>query len=1343
MERSVVYSQPLTSAQRGMWMADMIAAKGSTYIIAEAIELPGPINEKLFIRALLNVAQEAEVLRSRFVETPEGPLQEILPDIRGEFPVIDVSEGPDPRGTAEDWMYEKIRTPVNFKTDQLWQNALFKLGPDNYLWYHAGHHVVFDGYSASIIVARVSELYSAMVEGRDPTPSTFLPASNLKEQEDAYRESPQYQKDEKHWLEYLDDYPDPVTLSLRPSRPPSGDYGGFINRTLHFNEERSRTLEAIAKARGATLPQALVALVAAYIMQVTGVKDLVLGMPIGGRGNKIMRQTPGMVANAAVLRFKRDDDSDFGSLLDQSKRAMRGALRHQQYRYEDLRKLFGKYENSQQVARLGVNIEPFDYGLSFGGVMARNVNLSNGAMEDLTVFAFHRQDGNGFVFKFDANPALYTRIELDRHINLFDRLASSLMAAPDAGLESHDLFGEDDVAEAKARYRSVKRSWPRNHISDMLEFSLSHHAERKLISDLEGDYDSADFAQDVRELADTLRQQGAAEGQLVGVALPRDRRMVVALFAIAATGAAWLPLDIYGPRERLQTILDDARPVAVLVDNTDEPDGLLDITTDKLIRLDFKPHFARDVSVVTPANVPDTPAPEQIVPEGTAYVSYTSGTTGKPKGVIIPHTALANFLYSMAELLPFNDSTRLLTVTTITFDIATLELVLPILVGGSLVIATKDQVLDPAGLTNRLLTQNVNTLQATPTLWQSLIAVNGGMALSNKVLLTGGEALPGHLAARMIELTDTAYNVYGPTETTIWSTWRRLNSDDREDPTVGWPLGNTDILILDEHQRLVPDGIIGELAIGGAGVATGYLNRPELTTERFIPTPEKLGVGRIYRTGDLAVRDTNGVLHVIGRTDDQVKIRGMRIEPGEVESALVALPEISQSAVVVEKDSTGGSAQLAAYLVAADKQQPLDIASVRQALRARVTSQMVPTKMAAVDSLPRMPSGKLDRRALKNIEVEAVEESGSGEYVAPRNESEQILADIWCEVLQLEKVDVTASFFDLGGDSLKVLQFVSELHRRGYDVPIGQVFTVPTIESLAPWFDKGSSQQADPLADLLPVRPTGSQPAIFCIHPVVGVSWAFAALAEQLPEDRPVYALQHARPVLDGSPYSSMEALAQHHLESMRSVQPSGPYNIVGWSMGGLLGYHIVKLLKEAGEEVESFTMLDAYPYRKGAENIPLERGDSIQAALDFLAIKLPEGTPTPDSLADLADLILEEALENVPENVRPSAEVLDRLATDLKQIVLYNMDLVRYFHPDRVEGNMLFIRADERLGSGTNDLLLDNEDEWAQFFDGDVEYKHIDCRHQDMLHPNNAAKIADLLVAYMDSATTSQKVAQ
>lgn len=1317
---------PLTTAQRGLWIGSQLAPPGSTFNIAEAVEIAGEIDPDLFVQALRQVSEEAENTRVRIVPTPDGPMQQIVPTVRADFPVVDVSAEPDPEQAALAWMRPRILNRLDLEQDPLWISALLILGPQRFMWFQCCHHITLDGFAAGLLAARLAEIYTALVEKRRPEPNGFLPLVTLIEQEQSYRASERRETDRRYWLEQLREVPEAPTLSARLDRRSDGVVradGGFIRRSWTIPPEMVERLRSLARANGATLPQGLTAILAAYVFRMTGREDFVVGMPMTGRGSRILRQVPGLAANVVALRFRPGPQTSFLDLLEQSRRAFQGALRHQHFRYEDLRRELGFHELNQHLARFSVNIEPFDYSLNFAGATTRNHNLSNGAMEDLTVFVFDRQDGKGLRMDFDASPDLYTPEELEAHLERVERLLSAVLDEPEATLPTHDLIGADERQRWACQAGEVVRIWRTGDVADIVRDKAAGRSAGTAIIDGHGALSYQALAADVDRLRQILLDQRIGPGHLVGVMLPRDRRVVTALLAIAGSGAAWLPLDADGPAERLHTILADAAPALLIMGEEMRAD-----VPAALPRLVLPTEGGASIFHTNVAAFPTR------IPAGTAYVTYTSGTTGRPKGVVVSHRNLTNLLLSMQEILNFGRTERLLAVTTLTFDIAMLELLLPLVAGATVVIASREEARDPRRIAAAIRRHGVTALQATPTLWQAILGADQGEALRGLLLMSGGEALPGHLAERLFRLGHSLHNLYGPTETTIWSTAWRIAEEDLPHPPIGVPIANTRLHILDPYGVELPDGVIGELAIAGDGVASGYLGQPSLTAERFLPDPIADGAGSLlYRTGDRALRDAHGVVRTLGRTDDQVKIKGVRVELAEIESALLRQSGVEQAAVVLER--TSDAAALVAYLVPRDRTAPLDPASLRRLLSTLLLPQMIPARFHYLEALPRTANGKLDRRALPRLDQDASGKKTG--HMPPRTPTELMLARVWESVLGIQNVGIHDNFFDVGGDSLSALRLITALAELGADLSVGHLFTEPTIAGLVPLFE-GKADSSGFLDTLLPIRTSGDAKPLFCIHPVLGVSWSFTTLAPHLPPQHPIYGLQDISLLQSEPRPHSLDALVQAYLDRIRSVQPTGPYHLIGWSMGGLIAHGLAARLRADGETVALLALLDSYPFL-GTVAAPgdMEETVLIRAAMDFLKLQPEggEGGALPESLDALTERIAAAAdLDALPATLGSEIGSVPDFINRLRDVTLQNLNFARSYRLGHVDADALFLRAARRGGDGADAVIHDTPEVWRSHLGGTLTIRDVDCRHQDMLVAAHAAQIGSLITAHLEA---------
>lgn len=686
------------------------------------------------------------------------------------------------------------------------------------------------------------------------------------------------------------------------------------------------------------------------------------------------------------------------------------------------------------------------------------------------------------------------------------------------------------------------------------------HADREAVVASDGRLTYRDLAIRVAGLARRLEESGVRAGSLVGICMPRGADELTAMLAVLTIGAAYVPLDPSQPAHRLAMILDDAQPPLVITRQRQSlPDrGIATLTVGD----------GTDSPGGTPTEPTWTPCGS---PEALAYVLFTSGSTGRPKGVEIPRRAVSNLLAAMVRRPGLRESDVLLAVSTSMFDIAVLEMFGPLCVGGTVHIVDSETIRDGRLLRAVLEREPVSVMQATPTMWHML--VEAGWSGDGRLrMLVGGEPLSPHLARQLLRRGEV-WNMYGPTETTVWSTCKRI--DDPDQITIGRPIDNTDIHVLDESGAVLPRGITGELGIGGAGLARGYLGRPDLTAERFIQNPAGPPGARIYRTGDLVELLDNGELRYLGRSDQQIKIRGFRVELGEIEHALTDLDCVSR-AVVVKWEPAGATPVLVAYVVPSPG-AAFDPHELSGQLRERLPHYMVPGRFIRMSSFPLTVNRKIDRTSLPDP-VEALDDSQRRpRNTSPGTDTEKRVYRIWSEVLSRPNIALDDDFFDLGGQSILAVRICDRIHRAlAVDLPVAALLDHRTISDLSAHIDglraAGGAQQ---WSSVVPISVGGSDPAIFCVSGIGGNPMTFLDLADAIGAQRPFYGLQHQG--VDGRrrPYRSIEEMARAFVSDIRAVQNTGPYILAGYSGGGLAAFEAARLMTADGDDVPLVILLD------------------------------------------------------------------------------------------------------------------------------------------------------------------------
>ncbi|WP_426414313.1 non-ribosomal peptide synthetase DhbF [Bacillus subtilis] len=1027
----------LTGAQTGIWFAQQLDPDNPIYNTAEYIEINGLINIALFEEALRHVIKEAESLHVRFGENMDGPWQMINPSPDVQLHVIDVSSEPDPEKTALNWMKADLAKPVDLGYDPLFNEALFIAGPDRFFWYQRIHHIAIDGFGFSLIAQRVASTYTALIKGQTAKSRSFGSLQAILEEDTDYRGSEQYEKDRQFWLDRFADAPEVVSLADRAPRTSNS----FLRHTAYLPPSDVNALKEAARYFSGSWHEVMIAVSAVYVHRMTGSEDVVLGLPMMGRIGSASLNVPAMVMNLLPLRLTVSSSMSFSELIQQISREIRSIRRHHKYRHEELRRDLKLIGENHRLFGPQINLMPFDYGLDFAGARGTTHNLSAGPVDDLSINVYDRTDGSGLRIDVDANPEVYSESDIKLHQQRILQLLQTASAGENMLIGQMELLLPEEKEKVISKWNETAKSEKLVSLQDMFEKQAVLTPERiaLMCDDIQVNYRKLN--EEANRLARLLIEKGIGPEQFVALALPRSPEMVASMLGVLKTGAAYLPLDPEFPADRISYMLEDAKPsciitteeiAASLPDDLAVPELVLDQAVTQEIIKRYSPEN-QDVSVSL-----DHPA----------YIIYTSGSTGRPKGVVVTQKSLSNFLLSMQEAFSLGEEDRLLAVTTVAFDISALELYLPLISGAQIVIAKKETIREPQALAQMIENFDINIMQATPTLWHALVTSEPEKLRGLRVLV-GGEALPSGLLQALQDLHCSVTNLYGPTETTIWSAAAFLEEGLKGVPPIGKPIWNTQVYVLDNGLQPVPPGVVGELYIAGTGLARGYFHRPDLTAERFVADPYGPPGTRMYRTGDQARWRADGSLDYIGRADHQIKIRGFRIELGEIDAVLANHPHIEQAAVVVREDQPGDK-RLAAYVVA---DAAIDTAELRRYMGASLPDYMVPSAFVEMDELPLTPNGKLDRKALP-----APDFSTSVSDRAPRTPQEEILCDLFAEVLGLARVGIDDSFFELGGHSLLAARLMSRIREvMGAELGIAKLFDEPTVAGLAAHLDLAQS----------------------------------------------------------------------------------------------------------------------------------------------------------------------------------------------------------------------------------------------------------------------------------------------
>ncbi|MEV0401886.1 amino acid adenylation domain-containing protein [Actinoallomurus sp. NPDC050550] len=1012
---------PLSFAQRRLWFLDQFEGRGATYTMPLALRLTGDLDVDALRAALTDVVDRHEVLRTVYPQVDGEPWQMVLDDPHPELRVIET--GDVAAALAEDAAYG-----FDLASEIPVRAHLYATGPGEHVLLVVLHHIAADGWSFAPLARDLICAYAARAEGRPPgwEPLPVQYADYALWQPDALGSEDDPGSliacQVAYWRATLDGLPDQLDLPADRPRPAQASYeGGQV--PVEIDAELRAGLAALARREQCSVFMVVHAALATLLTRLGAGTDIPIGTPIAGRTDQAVDDLVGMFVNTLVLRTGLSGNPTFRELIARVREADLAAYQHQDLPFEHLVEILNPPRSTARhplfQVMLAFQNNPRAH-LTLPGLTAEPLHLHAGTAK----FDLHFVLGDELSGVLEYATDLFDRETAETIAARFVRLLRAVVANPDARV------GDIDVLDAQERHRVLEawnatdRPFPEVTPVELFEAQVARTPDAPaLVAGTLADPDTAvtfTYARlndEAHRLARHLiEEHGAGPERLIALALPRTAELVVAVLAVHKAGAAYLPIDTRFPADRIAMMVDDARPVAAVTCETTAhvlPAGL------PQVRL--------------PLRLDDSSAPRcprRTLPEHPAYVIYTSGSTGRPKGVVVPHGTVTNLLDSMAERVPLTSEDTLVAVTTVGFDISVVEIYLPLLAGARIRLAREEEVADPVRL-DRIIA-DATVMQATPTLWQELIDLPG---LDGLRVLVGGEALPAGLAQALLNRGCPVLNLYGPTETTIWSTYAPIDAAKAARPPIGRPLGNTRVYVLDAALRPVPPGVPGELYIAGAGLARGYLGRPDLTAERFVADP--YGPGRMYRTGDLARHLPDGRIEYLGRVDHQVKVRGFRIELGEIEAVLTAHDSVSQAVAVVREDRPGDR-RVTAYVVGA-----VDAGELRKSAGQSLPDYMVPSAIVTLDALPLTPNGKVDRRALPVPDITA---SSRG----PRTPVEEVLCGVFAEVLGTVSVGVDDGFFDLGGDSLLATRVVARVRSvLGVELPVRALFETPTVAGLA------------------------------------------------------------------------------------------------------------------------------------------------------------------------------------------------------------------------------------------------------------------------------------------------------
>ena len=1034
-----------TEAQLEIWLSSQQSVEANcAYNEISSLEFKGDLNPSHLRTAIDSVFRRNASLRTTF--SADGQTAIVGTEVRYDFEVSDWSDrdGADLDHALTGVIKKQGELPFDLVNGPLVRFVLQKISDDHHKLTFTAHHIVLDGWSLSVFCRDLGHFYDVAM-GRQPKalpePHQYDQYADAMQQ---YHDSDQRAADEAYWRDTFNDCIPVLDLPIQSRRPTLRTYRGRRHDHV-FSDHLVKRIREISAKNGCSLFNGMLAAFSAFVSRISGADDFCIGIPTAGQSAMQTHELIGHCVNTMPLRTQVDGSLAFDEYMKRARSNFLTAYEHQRLSFGALLSLLAPPRDPSRPPLVSVsfNVDPVIEAneIGFAGLDVQ-VQVEPRRFENFEWFINGViQKDNSVEMQVQYNADLYSAEAMQFYLEGFETFLTAIAQNPSRPISDYPVASIAQRQKMIVQWNDTEMAYPTDSTLHQ-EFArqAAMTPDRVAVEFEDTALTYAQVESRSNQIARFLRQNGVNQGDLVGICVERSEQMLVNLYGIMKAGAGYVPLDPAYPTDRLQYMCDHS--------------GLSLIVTQSSLKArvaEFgKPQIEIDSNASSIDQLDSSPVANSVSPSDICYVIYTSGSTGKPKGVQVPHGPVVNFLYSMQREPGFGADDSLLAVTTLSFDIAVLELYLPTISGGRVVVLDSATAADGNKLIDQISTHNISLLQATPATWRLLIQ-SGWTGKSDLKVLCGGEPMPADLVGPLLQRCGELWNMYGPTETTVWSAVFQI-TDEHAPILIGKPIGNTQIYLLDSNGNEVPAGCEGELFIGGAGVTLGYRNRPDLTDERFIANPYRNPFAdyvsdRIYKTGDIAQYRLDGNLEFLRRNDKQVKVRGFRIELGEIESNLKSHPAVQQNVVIVREDSPGDT-RLAAYLVLKPGTQ-VSQAELRAHLRESVPPYMVPQNFVTLDAMPQTNNGKIDYKQLPKPSVDPSNESESSSGESPNSPAEIYMADIWKEVLEQDDVFVDDTFFDIGGHSLLVMQVIAKVHD-ATDIKLGpQDFLVNTLGQLA------------------------------------------------------------------------------------------------------------------------------------------------------------------------------------------------------------------------------------------------------------------------------------------------------
>jgi surfactin family lipopeptide synthetase A len=1297
----------LSFAQQQVWLHAQLAADVPLYHEVLILERTGPLDRAALERSFGEILRRHEILRTSFPSVDGTAIPTVAEHQRMELSLMELGALPERERAAEVLRIasEEVRQPFDVSNGPLMRVRLLGLSKhglpqENYLLVITLHNLVADEWSLNVVARELDVLYQAYSAGEtSPLSELTVQYADRVHWHRSWFQGDVLEQHIAYWRKRLAGIPAVIELPTDRPRPPVQGFRG-ARESFELSKGLSESLNELTENEGASLFETLLAAFQTLLARYTGQSDIVVGAIVPGREG-VGADPIGPFAHTVLIRTDVESDPTFRELLWRVRDLSRRDCEYQSMPFD---RLVSELQPEREPSRNPLFQVLFSLipaasvaQLAWG---TANFEVDSGATKvDLELQLSSRPEGISGSFIY--NTEIFDAATIGRMADHFQTLLHGVLTNPDQHISRLPLLSQAERHELLVEWNSKPTDYPRDRgVHQLFELQAERTPNATAVVFENESLTYGELNRRANQLAHYLVKLGVGSDVMVGILVERSLDMVVGLLGILKAGGAYVPLDPAYPRERVAFMLEDSEVPVLLTQR--HLLGSLPESRAKVVVLDSD---WREIAKEAAGNPVSKTGAKNL-----AYVIYTSGSTGKPKGVQLPHGAVVNFLTSMSEKPGMTAEDRLLAVTTLCFDIAGLEIYLPLSVGASFEIVSREISSDGSRLLAKLAKSNATMMQATPATWRMLLEA-GWEGNPRLKILCGGEAISRKLADQLLQKVGSLWNMYGPTETTIWSTTAKVEPGQNA-VSIGQPIANTQLFILDKVLQPVPIGVAGELHIGGDGLARGYLHRPELTAEKFILDPFSADPdARLYKTGDLVRYLPSGDIEFLGRIDHQIKVRGFRIEMGEIEAVLRQHGAVNETVVVVRED-TPGNQRLVAYFVPAEESASI-ASELREFLKAKLPEYMVPSAFVPLKAMPLTPNGKVNRRALPA--PDQADLAPTAKFAAPKDAIESRLVQIWETVLGVRPIGVRHNFFELGGHSLMAVRLMNRLEQAfGKTLPIATLLQAPTIEQLAAilrqegWTPSSSS--------LVPIQTLGSKLPFFCVHGAHGTVVRFHDLSRYLGADQPFYGLQAQGLDARNSCHTRAEEMASHYIKEIRGLHPEGPYFIGGYSFGGMVAFEMAQQLAAQGQEAVVFLFDTLLPIRGIAPHKDAESTSSV--LLKLFQIPAPERRNYFSRVVAAAMRPIERWLRNT------------RLPREHNKVRKICLQAYREYMPQPFRGRVILFRSNQKPLRGVRDPHLG----WSAYVRG-LEVYDVEGNHENILLEPQVRCVAEQLKVCLDAA--------